>query len=111
MSHQKSPRNRSERRKMSKSLYGKANLPPTLQFLSGDEENRELVSIDYVPCPIMKRMYQKVQRNDPCPCGSGKKFKNCLECYKKFGEARAYYTDEMIEDNIKEFKEKNDGQD
>ncbi len=24
---------------------------------------------------------QKVGRNDPCPCGSGKKFKNC--CMKK----------------------------
>jgi len=26
---------------------------------------------------------QKVGRNDPCPCGSGKKFKNC--CMKKQG--------------------------
>jgi uncharacterized protein YecA (UPF0149 family) len=24
---------------------------------------------------------QKVGRNDPCPCGSGKKFKNC--CLRK----------------------------
>ncbi|OGX23349.1 MAG: hypothetical protein A3K54_00090 [Omnitrophica WOR_2 bacterium RBG_13_44_8] len=23
------------------------------------------------------RKYEKVQRNDPCPCGSGKKYKNC----------------------------------
>ena len=23
------------------------------------------------------RVEQKVGRNDPCPCGSGKKFKNC----------------------------------
>ena len=23
------------------------------------------------------REYQKIGRNDPCPCGSGKKFKNC----------------------------------
>ena len=24
-----------------------------------------------------KRDYDKVGRNDPCPCGSGKKYKNC----------------------------------
>ena len=23
------------------------------------------------------RQYKKVQRNDPCPCGSGKKYKHC----------------------------------
>jgi preprotein translocase subunit SecA len=23
------------------------------------------------------RVEQKVGRNDPCPCGSGKKYKNC----------------------------------
>jgi uncharacterized protein YecA (UPF0149 family) len=26
---------------------------------------------------------QKVGRNDPCPCGSGKKYKKC--CYPKYG--------------------------
>jgi len=26
-------------------------------------------------------MHQKVGRNDPCPCGSGKKFKQC--CFNK----------------------------
>ncbi|MBO7177419.1 MAG: SEC-C domain-containing protein [Clostridia bacterium] len=26
---------------------------------------------------IRKDAAQKVGRNDPCPCGSGKKFKNC----------------------------------
>ena len=32
-------------------------------------------------------MHQKVGRNDPCPCGSGKKFKKCCEDkvrHKKF---------------------------
>ena len=24
-----------------------------------------------------KEMFEKVGRNDPCPCGSGKKFKKC----------------------------------
>jgi preprotein translocase subunit SecA len=27
------------------------------------------------PAPV--RVEKKVGRNDPCPCGSGKKFKNC----------------------------------
>ena len=31
---------------------------------------------DHKPEPIRNRQ-QKVGRNDPCPCGSGKKFKNC----------------------------------
>jgi len=26
---------------------------------------------------IMQQKYKKVGRNDPCPCGSGKKYKNC----------------------------------
>jgi preprotein translocase subunit SecA len=25
--------------------------------------------------PVVKQ--RKIQNNDPCPCGSGKKFKNC----------------------------------
>jgi len=36
--------------------------------------------IDHKPQPIRNRQ-QRVGRNDPCPCGSGKKFKNC--CMKK----------------------------
>jgi preprotein translocase subunit SecA len=31
---------------------------------------------DHKPQPIRNRE-QRVGRNDPCPCGSGKKFKNC----------------------------------
>ena len=33
----------------------------------------------------IRNMGQKVGRNDPCPCGSGKKFKNC--CGKSSGVA------------------------
>ncbi len=35
------------------------------------------------PKPIVRKE-QKVGRNDPCPCGSGKKLKHC--CYPKFGQ-------------------------
>ena len=33
----------------------------------------------------MRRTTKKLGRNDPCPCGSGKKYKNC--CMKKDQEA------------------------
>jgi len=29
------------------------------------------------PSPVAQRVGEKVGRNDPCPCGSGKKFKKC----------------------------------
>ena len=29
------------------------------------------------PAPIVKQQHEKVGRNDPCWCGSGKKFKFC----------------------------------
>jgi preprotein translocase subunit SecA len=41
---------------------------------------------DHKPEPIRRRQ-QRVGRNDPCPCGSGKKFKNC--CMRKGGAAVA----------------------
>jgi preprotein translocase subunit SecA len=31
--------------------------------------------------PIRKEEKDKIKRNEKCPCGSGKKYKNC--CYKK----------------------------
>jgi preprotein translocase subunit SecA len=40
----------------------------------------EGTEVDHKPQPIRNRQ-ERVGRNDPCPCGSGKKFKNC--CMKK----------------------------
>lgn len=56
------------------------------------------------PKGTLKRVYKKIQRNDPCPCGSGLKFKKCA-CFEKYGESRQYFTDEMIEEAMKQFKE------
>jgi len=39
------------------------------------------------PEPQVKRVFQKVNRNDICPCGSGKKFKHCT-C---FNHQKSYY--------------------
>ena len=36
-----------------------------------------------LPRVTIKREHPKVGRNDPCPCGSGKKYKKC--CYPKYG--------------------------
>ena len=34
------------------------------------------------------RKYAKIGRNDPCPCGSGKKYKNCCINSRKFEGTR-----------------------
>jgi preprotein translocase subunit SecA len=47
------------------------------------QQQREAIEgtqADHKPQPIRNRQ-QRVGRNDPCPCGSGKKFKNC--CMRK----------------------------
>ena len=40
------------------------------------DENMSADQPDVKPEPIKNRG-QRVGRNDPCPCGSGKKYKNC----------------------------------
>ena len=32
---------------------------------------------EVVQAPVVKSEWDKTPRNSPCPCGSGKKFKNC----------------------------------
>jgi preprotein translocase subunit SecA len=51
---------------------------------STDNHGREMVSEGpdyYEPSEPVKRepikVGPKIGRNDPCPCGSGKKYKNC----------------------------------
>lgn len=40
------------------------------------EERRYLKPMEVAPT-ILQRKRMRVGRNDPCPCGSGKKFKRC----------------------------------
>ncbi len=47
----------------------------TVLFCSGAFS--EIFDYISVPKPQKPTITQKVGRNDPCPCGSGKKFKNC----------------------------------
>ncbi|MEW6206422.1 MAG: preprotein translocase subunit SecA [Pseudomonadota bacterium] len=44
---------------------------------SGEEENAEEESRAAAPANVPRRVSEKVGRNDPCPCGSGKKYKQC----------------------------------
>jgi preprotein translocase subunit SecA len=41
------------------------------------EQARMAGAGDQTPVQQVKREGSKVGRNDPCPCGSGKKFKKC----------------------------------
>ena len=42
-----------------------------------DAELREQAPVGVEPTTPIRRDTPKVGRNDPCPCGSGKKFKKC----------------------------------
>lgn len=46
-----------------------------LKNLGGKAEKRQ---------PVVKKSFEKIGRNDPCPCGSGKKYKQC--CGRNAGE-------------------------
>lgn len=57
-------------------------LPPEefRRIMAGDNDNakRHLVEMKLPPTPKqLRRNPARVGRNEPCPCGSGKKFKNC----------------------------------
>lgn len=49
------------------------------------------------PEPQVRRIFQKIGRNDPCPCGSGLKFKQC-SC---FNHEHSYYDFKKTENNEK----------
>ncbi len=47
------------------------------QKLKEAEKSMRTVEIGGSPEPLQKKTGDEVGRNDPCPCGSGKKYKNC----------------------------------
>jgi preprotein translocase subunit SecA len=49
---------------------------PTLQAQAAQQQSTNAGGEPKVTDPIRNRG-KKVGRNDPCPCGSGKKYKNC----------------------------------
>ncbi|MEN0112081.1 MAG: SEC-C metal-binding domain-containing protein, partial [Planctomycetota bacterium] len=46
------------------------------QAAASGDPSQQPTAPDAKPEPIRNRQ-EKVGRNDPCPCGSGKKYKNC----------------------------------
>jgi preprotein translocase subunit SecA len=42
-----------------------------------EEVQAEVRTAEPLPAIAARRVSDKVGRNDPCPCGSGKKFKQC----------------------------------
>ena len=53
-------------------LQNREDKPATIGFFQNTAPDEEA---DEVSTPIQKG--EKIGRNDPCPCGSGKKYKNC----------------------------------
>ncbi|MBE7081643.1 MAG: preprotein translocase subunit SecA [Clostridiales bacterium] len=54
-------------------------LKAELQRMPQRQENKENLQTNQASGPVMpkKTAKQDIGRNDPCPCGSGKKYKNC----------------------------------
>ncbi|NLD18859.1 MAG: hypothetical protein GX663_01230 [Clostridiales bacterium] len=53
-------------------LYGL----PQWKTVLGEDKMKEIVG-EYKKSKTVRRQSPKVGRNDPCPCGSGKKYKHC----------------------------------
>ena len=55
--------------------------PPTRDELLSEAciavQDLRLYWVDFAPRPATRRVGQQPGRNDPCPCGSGRKFKKC----------------------------------
>jgi hypothetical protein len=58
--------------------------PETPEIAAYDEKLRRYLNEQREPTPAIKP-FKGVGRNDPCPCGSGKKFKKC--CLRRDAEA------------------------
>ena len=57
-----------------------ANYSTTRETYEGENAQREAARNANRPAPAKPQPVKaqpKVGRNDPCPCGSGKKYKNC----------------------------------
>ncbi|MEI6451238.1 MAG: preprotein translocase subunit SecA [Actinomycetes bacterium] len=57
---------------------GLADAPPRNVSAGGGGRRGGATTTSTRPAPVQQRVvYDKVGRNDPCPCGSGKKYKRC----------------------------------
>ena len=56
---------------------GELRRQETVKITDASQENLHNLDNDTVRHDTVKNDGPKVGRNDPCPCGSGKKYKNC----------------------------------
>jgi len=56
-------------------------IPQEIDEMDSDEILKQLEAQTKV---LEEQLKRKVKRNDPCPCGSGKKYKNCCGKSPKF---------------------------
>ena len=69
---------------------------PTVEKAPAQEQTEREANAAPKQRPVVKSQ-QKIGRNDPCPCGSGKKFKNCdCEFAKSF---RSFSSEKLAEKN------------
>jgi preprotein translocase subunit SecA len=66
-----------QRRRMAPVHYSHAEAPPLEQETAAAEAPQEAPAKAQVKPPPFVRTQPKVGRNTPCPCGSGKKYKQC----------------------------------
>ena len=54
-----------------------------LEFIHGEVDNQSYKQTNESPKPQPIRAKPSIGRNEPCPCGSGKKYKKCCGLAKK----------------------------
>jgi len=54
------------------------------------------------PEPVTADVWSRTGRNDPCPCGSGKKYKNCH--YRSVQEQRSVVNQEEVKRTVSSAK-------
>ena len=61
-------------------------IPANKQPIPLGEEDNPIPLVEFLPAKTVRKHHvakiEKMGRNDPCPCGSGKKYKKC--CYGQF---------------------------
>ena len=62
------------------------SIPEDKQHIPLGEDDNPIPLVEFLPPKTVRKndvsKIEKIGRNDPCPCGSGKKYKKC--CYGKF---------------------------
>jgi preprotein translocase subunit SecA len=69
---------RKEQEALERAQFSHPSAAPAVATASAEtEENGEIAVAERPKAAPFQRAMNKVGRNDPCPCGSGKKYKHC----------------------------------